>query len=110
MRSRRAPPPRRRSSVQPARRIVRVLTEGRLTEVEYFTEWAAEFRHQLTMDIDPFHGTSLPLVERAVELTAERQRVGQTLLPGVRSLPIIGRGDRLVRQMYISNGGLSGVS
>jgi hypothetical protein len=51
-----------------------VLTEGRTTEVEYFGMWARELRDQLVIDFDRFHGTPLPLVERAVGLLEDRNR------------------------------------
>jgi hypothetical protein len=51
-----------------------VLTEGRRTEVEYLAKWAAERRESVVVDFDPYHGVPMPLVERAVQLVAERKR------------------------------------
>ena len=51
-----------------------MLTEGRRTEVEYFAEWAREFRNRLTIEFDPFHGSPMSLVERAVVKVDQRRR------------------------------------
>jgi hypothetical protein len=51
-----------------------LLTEGRRTEVEYFAEWAKEFRDRLTIEFDPVHGSPMTLVERAVEKVDQRRR------------------------------------
>ena len=75
--TKRRPPPKRRSSrTQDERRVVRLLTEGRLTEVEYFAKWATEFRNQISVEFDPFHGSPMSLVKRAVELIEDRRRRG----------------------------------
>ena len=74
MTKRHAPPPRRSARSQPPRRVIRLLTEGRRTEVEYFAKWAAEFRGRITIDFDHFHGTPLSLVERAADLVEQRRR------------------------------------
>lgn len=74
MSNRHAPPPRRTARSQPQRRVIQLLTEGRRTEVEYFAEWAKEFRDRLTIEFDPFHGAPMSLVERAVEKMDQRRR------------------------------------
>jgi hypothetical protein len=71
---RRAPPPSRSSRTEAPLRIVRLLTEGRRTEVEYFAKWAVEFRGRVTVDFDPFHGAPMSLVERAVTLVEQKRR------------------------------------
>lgn len=53
---------------------MRLLTEGRRTEVEYFAKWAALYRERVMVDFDPSHGAPMTLVERAVTLVEERQR------------------------------------
>ena len=75
MSTRHAPPPRRTARLQPQRRIIQLLTEGRRTEVEYFAEWAKEFRDRLTIEFDPVHGSPMTLVNRAVEKVDQRRRV-----------------------------------
>ncbi len=74
MTNRHAPPPKRSTRSQPPRRIVRTLTEGRRTEVEYFAKRAAAFRDRVIVDFDSFHGSPMSLVERAVALAGQRQR------------------------------------
>ncbi len=74
MKNRHAPPAKRSSRSQPQRRIVKLLTEGRLTEVEYFTKWASLYRERVTVDIDDTHGSPMTLVKRAVELVDRRKR------------------------------------
>ncbi len=74
MKNRHAPPAKRSSRSRPQRRIVKLLTEGRLTEVEYFTKWASLYRERLTVDLDDTHGSPMTLVKRAVELVDQRRR------------------------------------
>ena len=75
--TKRRPPPKRLSArMQDERRVVRLLTEGRLTEVEYFAKWATEFRNQISVEFDSFHGSPMSLVKRAVELIEDRRRRG----------------------------------
>ena len=74
MSNRHAPPPKRSRRTQQPRRIVRLLTEGRRTEVEYLAKWAAVHRERVTVDFDPFHGTPMSLVDRAVTLVEQRLR------------------------------------
>lgn len=74
MSNRHAPPAKRSTRNQPQRRIVRLLTEGRRTEVEYFAKLAALYRDRVTVDFEPLHGTPMTLVDRAVTLVEQRQR------------------------------------
>ena len=53
------PPKRLSARMQDERRVVRLLTEGRLTEVEYFAKWATEFRNQISVEFDRFHGSPM---------------------------------------------------
>lgn len=75
--SRRAAPPSRTIVAARRRRVIKVFTEGRLTEVEYLAKWANELRFELAIDIDRFHGTPLALVHRAVDLRRAAGRTSQ---------------------------------
>jgi RloB-like protein len=84
VKNRHAPPAKRSPGNQPQRRIVKLLTEGRLTEVEYFSKWASLYRERVTVDIDDTHGSPMTLVKRAVQLVDQRKRAirrGRTNAP-----------------------------
>ena len=76
---RRHPPPaaQRAGPLRPPLPVIHLLTEGRLTEVEYFTNWGRELRAHVRVTIDDFHGTPARLVDRAVMLQTERKKAIQ---------------------------------
>ncbi len=49
-----------------ARREILVFTEGEKTEDGYLLPWRRAYRDAVLLEIDPFHGVPLSLVERAV--------------------------------------------
>ncbi len=51
-----------------------MFTEGRLTEVDYYTMWGRELRDRIVIDIDRRHGTPLTIVQHAATMTDERAR------------------------------------
>ena len=57
--------PRRRHTPTEPRRIVRVLTEGEITEPDYLTEWARLNRHTVRLDLSDYGMTPDALVGRA---------------------------------------------
>ena len=57
--------PRRRHTPTEPRRIVRVLTEGEITEPDYLTEWARLNRHKVRLDLADYGMTPDALVGRA---------------------------------------------
>lgn len=55
--------PRRRPEFN--RRQILVFTEGERTEDGYLVHWRREFRERVLVNVDPFHGGPLQLVDRA---------------------------------------------
>ena len=51
-----------------------VFTEGDVTEEVYLLHWWRKNRAGVSVEIDDFHGTPLPLVERAVEAKKKGER------------------------------------
>lgn len=58
--------PARRVSASAKRRSLRVYTEGEKTEPIYLTHWVRLHRERVLVSLADFHGTPLPLVEKAV--------------------------------------------
>lgn len=57
-----------------------MFTEGERTEDGYLVHWRRAFRDRVLVTVDPFHGTPLSLVERAVDakrFEAREQRRGR---------------------------------
>jgi hypothetical protein len=67
-------PPRRRPSSDAVRLDLLVFVEGLRTEEHYFTGWHRRYRDRVNIEIDPFRGGPLQLVEKAVEAKAGEVR------------------------------------
>jgi hypothetical protein len=66
-RGKRVGPPRRRVSRAALRLELLAFVEGKRTEEQYLTDWHRRYRDRVNVTIDPFRGSPLQLVERAVE-------------------------------------------
>ncbi|MCQ3807227.1 MAG: RloB family protein [Acidimicrobiaceae bacterium] len=80
-RSRRSP---RKDKPTPAiaKKQIYVFCEGERTEPDYIKHWQREYRHQVVVVIDDFHGAPLQLVNNAIDrrkddLREERRRRGR---------------------------------
>ncbi|MGK2885892.1 MAG: RloB family protein [Rhodococcus sp. (in: high G+C Gram-positive bacteria)] len=72
------PPPRRsaptrRRVVEPRRQML-VFTEGERTEDDYLVHWRRRYRDNVLVNIDPFHGVPMSLVDRAATVKREEAR------------------------------------
>ena len=67
--------PRRKVGRGPQRKSFLVLVEGEVTEADYLLYWKRRLRLRVQVDVPDFHGTPLSLVEKAVELKAEEERM-----------------------------------
>jgi hypothetical protein len=65
-RGRASGPPQRRPSKSAVLLDLLVFIEGLRTEEDYLTYWRRQYRDRVLIDIDPFRGGPLQLVERAV--------------------------------------------
>jgi hypothetical protein len=66
-------PRRKLTTAQPPRSLL-AFVEGKMTEEAYLLVWARHARVQTLVDIDPFRGTPMPLVERAVQAKNAEER------------------------------------
>ena len=66
-------PPRRTRVRRPPRRILRVLSEGEVTEPNYLVEWARRNRDKVTLKIDDRGMTPATLVRTAKEYLKDRR-------------------------------------
>lgn len=72
-RGRASGPPRRRPSKAAVLLDLLVFVEGARTEEQYLTSWRRQYRDRVLVEIDPYRGAPLQLVQRAVE--AQRTEV-----------------------------------
>lgn len=68
-------PPRRRTDYGQQRREFLLFVEGKVTEVEYFTELARRFRERTRVIIDEYHGGPLQLVKAAADRLEAEQKL-----------------------------------
>lgn len=66
--------PSRSRNQQPERRVIKIVSEGRVTEPEYLNIWAHRNRSTVRVEFDTTHGDPLTLVRRAVRLEKASQR------------------------------------
>jgi hypothetical protein len=67
-------PPRRRPTPSTQRLDLLVFVEGERTEAQYVTHWHRLYRDHVLIEIDPFTGDPLSLVEHAIEAQREEAR------------------------------------
>ena len=78
MSQRRRGPPRRSSTPEQTRRIIRVHTEGKVTEPEYLRIWGKLYSHIVTLKLsDDYHGYPAGFVNQACEEMDENRSVRQ---------------------------------
>ena len=66
--------PRRGHTPRRERRVIRVLTEGRVTEPTYLTAWARRYRHSVSLSLPESGMAPETLVDRATQHMRRRRR------------------------------------
>lgn len=66
--------PRRGQTSRKERRVIRVLTEGKITEPSYLTAWARRYRHSVSLSLSESGMAPETLVNHAAQHVRRRRR------------------------------------